>query len=107
MSISPINFNGMIQSSAEAANSRVHEDSKVQVQQAAVTIEISKREEDKARQVTNPDDARKKDSRYDREGDGKGYQKSSKKMLKKKSDKDKGTDGKVNVKPMSSFDVRI
>lgn len=108
MSISPINFNGMIQSTSEAVNSRSQEDAKPQLQQAAVTVEITKREEAAARQVNTYDEARQQEYRYDREGNGKGgQQKSQKKLLKKKSSSSGESDGKVTVKPMSSFDIRI
>ena len=106
MSISPLNFNGMIQSTSEAVNSRTHEDAKPQIEQAAVTLEISKRDEASAHRVNNPEDSNRKDSNYDREGNGRGYNRTAKKMLKKKSDSKDG-DGKVIVKPTSSFDIKI
>ena len=106
MSISPINFNGMIQSTTEVKSARASEDSKTETTQAAVTLTIDKKTEELARQV-NGADARDKEYEYDREGDGKGYKKNAnKKLLKKKSEEKKG-DGKVIVKPTSTFDIKI
>lgn len=106
MSISPIHFNGMIQSTNEISNTKVQEDQKPVVQQANVSIEVEKKQEALSRQVNDPEDAQEHEYRYDREGNGSGYQgNQSKKHNQNKTEDSK--DGSVKKKPVTSFDIRI
>jgi len=110
MSISPLNFNGMIQNTNEVSHVKANEDAKAQVQQSTLTSTVDKMQEQQSKQVNNPDNSRKTEDKYDREGNGKGYEgnknrksSSAKKVLKNENE----NDGEVKEKPTPSFDMRI
>ncbi len=109
MSISPINFNGMIQNTNEVSNTKVNEDQKSSLQQANLTVEVEKKQEQLQKQVNNVSNTQKKDNNYDREGNGKGYEgnKQRKKSPKLKAEQPLKGDGKVSEKTGPSFDMRI
>lgn len=108
MSISPINFNGMIQNTHEVSHTQTNEDQKPLLQQENLTHTVEKQQEQQAKQVNDLYKADKEDERYDREGNGRGYQgnKKNKKALKKSAD-EKLPDGSVSEKHSTSFDMRI
>ncbi len=106
MSISPIHFNGMIQSGSEVSHTQSQEVNKSGLQQANFTVAVEKKIEEKSRQVTSKDDPSSKGDSYDREGDGKGY-KGLKQNKKKKERLENEADGKVVLKNQPSFDVKI
>lgn len=108
MSISPINFNGMIQNTNEISHTKANEDSKPLLQQAALTDTVEKQKEQQAHQVNDTYNAKRTDDTYDREGNGRGYQGNKKrKPPKDKKGQDLEGDGSVIEKPKPSFDMRI
>lgn len=107
MSISPLNFNGMIQNANEVSHAQAHENQKASVQQANVTVEVERKQEKISHQVNETDDG-DKDYRYDREGNGRGYQGNRNKQKKDTDEELEFTsDGIVKKKPVPSFDIRI
>ncbi|MBR4707721.1 MAG: hypothetical protein IKP29_06670 [Pseudobutyrivibrio sp.] len=110
MSISPINFNGMIQNTNEISHTKANEDQKPLTQQDFLTGAVEKKVEQEAHQVNDPYNAKRSEDKYDREGNGSGYEGNQKrrppKEQKKDSNKNDG-DGKVLEKPKPSFDMRI
>lgn len=110
MSISPINFNGMIQNTNEVSHTKANEDQKPMLQQNNLTHAVDKQQEQQAKQVNDLYKADQQEARYDREGSGKGYE--GNKNRKKKKEEHKGdaslnSDGKVSEKHTTSFDMRI
>ncbi len=106
MSISPIHFNGMIQSGSEVSHTQSQEVNKPELQQANVTVAVEKKIEKKSHQVTSKDKASQEEYRYDREGDSKGYE-GSKQNKKKKERLKEEADGRVVLKNKPSFDIKI
>ena len=53
MSISPINFNGMIQNTNEISNTKANEDQKPMLQQEVLTATVAKKQEQQAKQVND------------------------------------------------------
>ncbi len=107
MSISPINFNGMIQNTNEVSHTKATEDQKPQMQQDSLTLSVDRQKEQEAKQVNDLYKAENKEERYDREGNGKGYQGNNKKRSSKGKKDEKISDGSVKEKHISSFDMRI
>ncbi len=107
MSISPINFNGMIQNTNEVGHTKANEDQKPVLQQENLTHAVEKQQEQQAKQVNDLYKADREDERYDREGSGKGYDGNKKRQAKKKKADEKLPDGKVSEKHSTSFDMRI
>ena len=104
MSISPINFNGMIQNTNEISNAKLQEDQKPILQQANSSVEVEKQQDRNSHQVNGLQNSAKEELHYDREGDGKGYQGNQHNKNKKEK---KSEDGTVTKKSSSSFDIRI
>ena len=107
MSISPINFNGMIQNTNEISHTKATEDQKPMLQQENLTHTVEKQQEQQAKQVNDLYKADKEDERYDREGSGKGYQGNKGHKASKKKEEEKRSDGSVTEKHIASFDMRI
>ena len=107
MSISPINFNGMIQNTNEVSHAKANEDQKPMLQQDHLTHTVEKQQEQQAKQVNDLYKADREEERYDREGSGKGYEGNKKRKLLKKKDDEKRPDGSVSEKHTTSFDMRI
>ena len=109
MSISPMNFNGMIQNTNEVSHAKANEDQKPMLQQDNLTHTVDKQQEQQAKQVNDPYKADREDERYDREGNGKGYEgnKNKKRKLPKKKEEEKRPDGCVSEKHTASFDMRV
>ncbi len=109
MSISPINFNGMIQNTGEVSQTKANDDQKSVMQQSNLSVEVEKKQEQQQKQVNNLEETQKKEDSYDREGNGKGYEgnKQRKKAPKIVKDQKLQGDGKVSPKPMTSFDMRV
>lgn len=108
MSISPINFNGMIQNTNEISHTKANEDQKPITQQATLTDTVVKQQEQRSHQVNDTYNAKRTEDSYDREGNGQGYEgnKKRKPPKVKKGQKLEG-DGMVIEKPSPSFDMRI
>lgn len=108
MSISPLNFNGMIQNTNELSHTHSAEDQKPMLQQENLTHEVAKQQEQQAKQVNDLYKAEQKENKYDREGNGQGYQgnRNNKKAPKDKKD-EKNEDGRIIQKTTSSFDMRV
>ncbi len=107
MSISPINFNGMIQNTNEVSHAKANEDQKPMLQQDNLTHTVEKQQEQQAKQVNDLYKADREEERYEREGNGKGYEGNKKRKLLKKKDDEKRPDGSVSEKHTTSFDMRI
>lgn len=111
MSISPLNFNGMIQNTNEVSHTHSAEDQKPLLQQENLTHEVDKQQEQQAKQVNNLYKSEQSESKYDREGSGKGYQRNKNRKPTNPKDKKEETemtaDGKIFQKPSSSFDMRV
>ena len=106
MSISHINFNGMIQSTAEVGNIKANEDARPEVNQSNLQTVFNQEEEHESHSVNQLEE---KSNQYDL-GDGSGnagYQKNQKKKKNKKEDK-KESDGVVKKKDgHMSFDISV
>ncbi len=111
MSISPLNFNGMIQNTNELSHTKANEDQKPLLQQSVLTDTVEKQQEKLQHQVNDTYNAKKTENKNDREGSGKGYEgnKNRKPPKDKKDSKDQKPigDGSVSEKPIPSFDMRI
>ena len=108
MSISPINFNGMIQITNEISHTKANEDQKPLLQQSVLTDTVEKQQEQKAHQVNDTYNAKRTEDNYDREGNGKGYEGNKKrKPPKEKKGQNLEGDGTVIEKPKPSFDMRV
>ena len=59
MSISPINFNGMIQNTNEISHTKANEDQKPLTQQDFLTGAVEKKVEQEAHQVNDPYNAKR------------------------------------------------
>ena len=108
MSISPINFNGMIQNTNEISHTKANEDQKPMIQQDVLTNTVEKMQEQQARQVNDPGNSKRTEDSYDREVNGRGYEgKKKRKPPKEKKSQNLEGDGSVVEKPKPSFDMRI
>ncbi len=109
MSISPINFNGMIQNTNEISHTKANEDQKPAMQQDFLTGAVEKKTEQESHQVNDTYNAKRTEDKYDREGNGKGYEgnKKRKEPPKKNTTQELDKDGNVIEKPKPSFDMRI
>ena len=108
MSISPINFNGMIQNTNEISHTKANEDQKHLLQQEALTSAVEKHQEQQAHQVNDTYNAKHAENNLDREGNGKGYEGNKKrKPPKDKKGQQLEGDGSVKEKPQPSFDMRV
>ena len=111
MSISPINFNGMIQNTNEISHTKANEDQKPVTQQDFLTGAVEKKVEQQSHQVNDPTNTKRSEDRYDREGSGKGYEGNQNRKPPKDKDKKVGIkkdgDGTVSEKSHPSFDMRI
>lgn len=108
MSISPINFNGMIQNTNEISHTKANEDQKPLLQQAALTDTVEKQQEQLSHQVNDTKSSKRTENSYDREGNGKGYEGNKKrKPPKEKEGQNLEGDGTVTEKPKPSFDMRV
>ncbi|SFH62690.1 hypothetical protein SAMN04487830_103119 [Pseudobutyrivibrio sp. OR37] len=108
MSISPINFNGMIQNTNEISHTKASEDQKPLLQQSALTDTVEKQQEKLAHQVNDTYNAKRTEDSLDREGNGKGYEGNKKRRPPKdKKDEKLQGDGTVTEKTTPSFDIRI
>ena len=111
MSISPLNFNGMIQNTNELSHTKANEDQKPLLQQSVLTDTVEKQQERLQHQVNDTYNAKKAENKNDREGSGKGYEgnKNRKPPKDTKESKDQNNlgDGTVSEKPTPSFDMRI
>lgn len=108
MSISPINFNGMIQNTNELSHTKTQEDQKPMLEQQNLTHTVEKQQEQQAKQVNDLYKSNREEDSYEREGNGKGYEGNKKQKGIKKQKKDqKMPDGSVSEKHTTSFDMRI
>ena len=107
MSIRPVEFNGIIQNSHEISQTRTAEDHKPMLHQANISAEVDKNKDQRMRSVNDPDKSQQQEYRYDRQGNGSGYQGNQGK--KKKDDNMPREDIKSGVilKGTSSFDMKI
>lgn len=108
MTIRPLEFNAMLQNTAEATRASANEGEKGALQQQQVTAEVRQEEEHAANSVRTKDDVEAEQYNYDdREGNGSGYQpgQKKKKVIKKKKE---NADGQVLVKGEHvPFDMKI
>jgi hypothetical protein len=106
MSISPINFNGMIQNTAEVGNIKSHEDTRPEVNQSNLQVGFEQEEEEQSHSVN---ELEQKSDKYDLgDGSGNGAYQGNRNKKKKKEDKEKMADGVVKKKGESfSFDVSV
>ena len=105
MTVRPIDFNGMMQNTQELSISRSNEEHRPIVQQE-VAAQIAQQEvEVSVSQVHEQGDTAESDLNPD-EGNGSGYQGSSARKRKKKTEK--VSDGTVSIKTgHKSFDMKI
>lgn len=106
MSISPINFNGMIQNTAEVGNIKSNEDTRPEVNQSNLQVGFEQEEEEQSHSVN---ELEQKSDKYDLgDGSGNGAYQGNRNKKKKKEDKEKMADGVVKKKgESSSFDVSV
>jgi hypothetical protein len=108
MTIRPLEFNAMLQNTAEATRASANEGEKGALQQQQVTAEVRQEEEHAANSVRTKDNVEAEQYNYDdREGNGSGYLpgQKKKKVIKKKKE---NADGQVLVKGEHvPFDMKI
>lgn len=106
MSISPINFNGMIQNTAEVGNIKSQEDARPEVNQSNQQVVFEQETEQQSRSVN---ELEQKSDQYDLgDGQGGGAYQGNRNKKKKKESKEKMADGVVKKKGESfSFDVSV
>ena len=106
MSINPVNFNGMIQNTAEVGNIKANEDARPEVNQSNIQVGFEQELEEQSHSVN---ELEQKSDKYDL-GDGQGggaYQGNHKKK-KKDNEKKKQLDGVVKKKDgHMSFDITV
>ena len=107
MSISPINFNGMIQNTNEISHTKANEDQKPLLQQAALTDTVEKQQEQLAHQVNDTYNSKRTEDKNEREGNGRGYEGNKKRPPKETKKESLKGDGTVTEKTGPSFDMRI
>ena len=96
MSVRPIDFNGMVQNTAELSHTKTAEDQKPLVQQNFVTVEIQ--QEADVSTTTIHEQSNIEEGNSDAEGgDGRGYQ-GNRGQKKKLHQKEKMGDGTVKLK---------
>ena len=106
MSLSPINFNGMIQSTAEIGNIKSHEDSRPEVNHANIQVVVDQQEEHESHSVSQLEE---KSEQYDLgDGQSNSYRGGNRKKKQKKEEK-KEPDGVVRKKDghSMSFDISV
>lgn len=105
MSLSPINFNGMIQNTAEIGNIKANEDARPEINQQQIMTNANEQRDEQSQSVH---ETQEKSEKYDL-GEGRGgssYQGNNKK--KKQQEKKKISDGVVTKKDgHQSFDITI
>ena len=106
MSVSPVNFNGMIQRANDVSTIKQNEDARPGLEQHNIQTQQVKQEYELTHKVLHPKQKENERKRYDAREEGNGaYQKQ--KQKKKSSDKERPED-KVVVKGQSSgFDIKI
>ncbi len=106
MSLSPINFNGMIQNTAEIGNIKANEDSRPEVNQSNIQVGFEQEQDEQSHSVNQLE---QKTDKYDLgEGSGNGAYRGNKKNKNKKEEKKKEGDGVVKRKDgHSSFDISV
>lgn len=106
MSLSPINFNGMIQNTAEVGNIKAQEDSRPEINQSNLQTVFNQEEERESHAVNQLEE---KGNKYDLgEGGGNGAYQGNKKKKNKKNQDNKKPDGVVKKKDGHiSFDMSV
>lgn len=105
MSIRPIDLNGMIQNTNEVSQMKAREDSKPELQQQNLNVQMERQNQEDASRVKEQENVAK--NNLDTEnGDGHGYDGGRQKKKKKK--KQPSTDGFVKkMNGYESFDIKI
>lgn len=107
MAISPIVLQGQVSRAQDFSTIKHNEDSKVVVDQNNFHNKFNKAVDNRLNQVHHSDNAENGEKRYDAKEKGNGqYSGDGGKNQKKDSEEEK-TDGKVTVKNISRFDVKI
>ena len=108
MSVRPIDFNGMIQHSAEPANVKTQEDNKPAIMQENIQVQENRQEDQRANSVQAKSDAGGESYSLNDEGGGRGAYTSGDKGNKKGTKKRFDSDGQVRVKDKKGgFDITI
>ena len=106
MSLSPINFNGMIQNTAEVGNIKSHEDARPEINQSNLQTVFNNEEEHQSHSVNQLEE---KTDQYDLgEGQGNGSYQGRRNKKKKNKEDNKVSDGVVKKKDGHiSFDMSV
>ena len=105
MSIRPVDFGGMMQQTSEIGALKANDDSKVNINQQNIAVDVDEEIEEQARQVNEQENAEGGNTEYDAREEGRN--KYSKNNTKAKKKKDAPKD-KVTIKSAhSSFDITI
>lgn len=105
MSIRPIDFNGMIQRTEDVGTLKHHEDSKPQVDQQNIQVQVERNEDAARHQVSAKDDSSGTENQADARDEGKGMYYFS--NGKKKQEEKKAPDRVVKKSMGGSFDIKI
>ncbi len=108
MSISPINFNGMLQNNSEVGNVKIQEDSRGALAQNVAQAAQTQTEQQVAQSVQQTEN--NDPNAFDMSGGGYGYGGDGGQNRKKKDDKEKKilSDGSVTIKNQhKSFNITI
>lgn len=107
MSIRPVEFNGMIQSTQGATTQKAADDSRPAINQQNVAVTVTKETEQAQRSVTKKNESAK-ESALDPNGSNGGAFLSDEKREKKKKEEDGNSDGRVIKKGEAvSFDIKV
>ncbi len=104
----PVEFNGMIQNTAELSMTKVTEDAKTSAMQQNVQATVEKQDKEQKNMVQQMENAQLREMDYENGGDGTGYMGNWNRKKKDKKEEKKSGDGSVTKKTgHQSFDVKI
>lgn len=107
MIIHPVEYNGIIQSSAEIAHSKQSEDAKALLQQSALQSIANETANEQIHEVKGDINTDKETFDPNRDGDGSGYQKQKDKEEKNRKKKQKVVGKVVDKNSHTHFDMSV
>lgn len=108
MSIRPIDFNGMIQSSTEAGTIRQHEEARPMVEQQSIAVAMDHEVQERMNQVEEANRTESGEDKMDAKDGGNGEYQDNRKNKKKKEQEKKIQQDRVIIKGQpKGFDITI
>ncbi|MDY6352581.1 MAG: hypothetical protein SPL57_06030 [Lachnospiraceae bacterium] len=107
MSIRPVDFNGMIQSTQGVSTQKASDDSRPAINQQNMSVVVTKETEQSQRTVTKKSES-SKESALNPDGSNGGEAMSDRRGKKRRNDTDEEPDGRVIKKDETvSFDIKV